>query len=346
MADKNRRFVVFGVLALTICIFFFIRAFLHIQPKHVRLRASAGSMQGKRFEILTALTQIALSEDIAIQAQPTQGSQETVNQIDANKLDVGLIQGDIPLMDNVRIVAIFGEEQLHLLVKRPLAEEIKQHGLVALRRHTINLSEEKSGTRMLALDVLKHCDLDYDKDYTAGHHRYKDLLILSPRHLCDAIFTVSLIKSPVAERLISECDYELVNIPFGDAIHKADIASMPTTIPAQSYGARQPKEIKTIGTPLYFVASSKTSSDAVARLARGVFSSNFSQRTKLPVLDVEHTLNSNLSLHEGVHEYYNGTKLVLGYTKDQFISILFGSLGLVLGIVSLWMGAKKQQAAP
>src|SRR5262245_28753781 len=88
------------------------------------LTLTAGSQSGLRHQMGLALTKEAGPYGLDFELVATAGSEEALEQVDAGKIDVALVQGGLAARHraNVRQVAALHVEPLHLLVKQELAD--------------------------------------------------------------------------------------------------------------------------------------------------------------------------------------------------------------------------------
>jgi TRAP-type uncharacterized transport system substrate-binding protein len=342
--------------------------FSQIRPSWYRLTISGGSSEGLRSQIAERLAEEARSRQLNLRLVPTAGSRETLDLIDARKLDVALVQGglDPTHHPHVRQVAALHIEPLHLLVKpalRPLVGE----SLRAIRGKTVNLGPAGSGTHDLALDVLRFAGLEPKRadgtgDYIVATLTYRDLLdSTNTAELPDVVFTVSALPSPVVRTLVARHHYHLVELPFGeafalDALNRRNLGTpelvgadssdvtklqiQSTAIPAFTYGVEPPvppMELQSFGPRLLLVAHEAVASQAVRRLLETVFSPRFAQLTKPPLDATNLSGSPEYPLHDGTLEYIEFNKpLVAGDVIDLLekgTSLIGGVLG---GAFFLW----------
>jgi TRAP-type uncharacterized transport system substrate-binding protein len=340
----------------------------HIRPASFRLTISGGSSEGLRSHIAERLADEARSRKLILRVVPTVGSRETLDLLEARKLDLALVQGglDVTRHPHVRQVAALHIEPLHLLVKpsvRPLVVE----SLKAIRGMTVNLGPVGSGTHELALDVLRFAGLepkraDGSGDYAVARLSYRDLLdSMDAAKLPDVIFTVSALPSPIVRTLVARHHYQLVELRFGeafalDALNRRNAATPElvgadssevtklqihtTSIPAFTYGVEPPSppmELHSFGPRLLLVAHQDVSSEAVRRVLETVFSPQFAQLTKPPLDSTALSGSPEYPFHEGTEEYVEFNKpLVAGDVIDLMekgTSLVGGVLG---GAFFLW----------
>src|SRR5262249_20340880 len=204
------------------------------------LQISAGSKDGKRYEVAKTLVGVAHDKGLKIaDPLPTEGSIKTIKLVAEGKLDLGLIQGGLLkyLEDQdlrqvlganfveraelwkIRQIDTLDVEPLHLLFKPSIVNEgIKEIENLRGKRKVLNLGEKGSGTQLLAFQVLKLVRLFPNKDYFEKNLSYQEIRTLAYDELPDVVFTVSLLRSPVAQYLIENYGYELIEMPYGKSL--------------------------------------------------------------------------------------------------------------------------------
>jgi TRAP-type uncharacterized transport system substrate-binding protein len=293
-----------GLVAIGTALFF---ALYQPRERPIRLRMTAGQVEGTRHRIAEELAREAVRRNLVVDLRPTAGSQEALSELQAGRVDVALIQGGLETGDGpvLRQLAALHVEPLHLLVK----EEI--HGgadrnLAALRGKVIDLGEPGSGTRVLSREVLLFSGLRSDRDFVVSDLGYAELERVTDRsRLPDAVFTVSTLPSPIVRHLVKKHAYRLVPLPFLEAFTLAalDREEAPrgpgasevridrrhvydATIPAFVYEIDPgvpPVPIHTLGTRLLLVARRDMSAGTVGRLLDVVFKSPFAQVIQPPL---------------------------------------------------------------
>lgn len=323
-----------------------------------RIKLTAGSAQSMRHQFALALEAEARSKaaralDLEISVVTTAGSEDSLDQLDDpspnRKLDVALVQGglDFAKRENVRQVAAFNVEPLHLLV-RPELKAPLETSLKNLRNKKVNLSAPKSGTNELARDVLAFAGLkNADKDFQVSTLSYQEIMkIEEPEFLPDAIFLVSSPPAPVAQHLISKWSYKLVELPFAEAFALRATRGLggsgpidhtrvyPTTIPPYSYGidpATPERELTTFGTRLLMVAHKDVDPSVIDRLLTMTFDGKFAYLPH-PPLDMKLLrLNPELELHAGTAEYLKRKEPLPAGDVIDFLEKTTSLAGAIIG---------------
>ncbi len=353
-ALRDSLLAVLGLAALATAV-----ALLFHTPQATRtsLTLTAGSRSGLRHQIALALANEAQPYGLNFEVIATAGSENALEQVNARKIDVALVQGGLEVSNrpHVRQVAALHVEPLHLLVKPEVAEEVKKSGLVALRGKTINLSSRGSGTHTLSRELLKFVGLSSGeeggpRDYTASHIGYGELLKQAADELPDALFTVSSLPSPVASALVERHGYRLVALPYGDAFSLSAVGQLgenaapsggvdkrrvyDTVIPAYTYSvsrAEPPQPVPTLGTRLLVVAHEDVPAAAVEQMLDAVFRTAFVQVAR-PALELSLLdLAPEFPAHPGNERFRERNKPLIA---SEMVDYLEKSLAIVATVLS------------
>jgi TRAP-type uncharacterized transport system substrate-binding protein len=298
-----------GVLLLTGLTLYCLRGTLF--PKRYSLSITPGSPKTRRTKVALSLAEELQTSRVHLRVLATVGSEEALGKVNRRQLDLALIQGGLSArgLDNVRQVAAFYTEPLHLLVKKDLEPAVTKD-LAAVKGKRINLSQHGSGTYLLSRAVLEFAGLKVSDDgahwdyipTTLGKNelviRCEKLLAACPgqrpglvKQLPDAIFLVESMPSDVAQVLVRAADYRLVALSFAEAFSLAEVddAGVATTqlepgfikpiqIPPYLYQvtpAVPARGCHTLGTSLLLVAHKDVSEDAVYQMVKTIYESHF-----------------------------------------------------------------------
>lgn len=272
------------------------------------IRISAGDTLGRRTEVAEALRIEAQQRGLQVEIVPAAGSEDAMERVERGELDAALVQGGLEAGPGVREVAALALEPLHLLVREELLRDAGAgHPLEALRGRRVNLAPPGSGTRALALDVLRLVHLEPSHDFHETQLEYRELETLPAERLPDAVFTVSALPSPLAAFLVDHRGYRLLPLPYADAIALRDVAVSRGTIPAFAYGASPAApeaDLPTLATRMLLVAHRDTPEDVVRRLLESIASDDFGARAHLPRGELVTLLaQPELELHAGTVEW-------------------------------------------
>ena len=335
--------------------------------RSVRLTITAGSASGLRHTIAESLIGFTEARRVDLSCEPTSGSRDALDKVDAGIIDMALTQGGLAdsLYPHIRQVAVLHVEPLHLLVKPPVddGEPEDHYTLADLSERigtgqlpAINLSAQGSGTNALANDVLAFFGLEEGKDYQPTYLSYSQLMNpqLADEELPDAAFMVSSLPSPVAKYLIVAKGYRPVELPMADAFRidwtpsvgggaRREVVRQrieEATIPAFTYQVSPPvpkQGLNTLGTRLQLVAHEDTSPEAVERVIEAVYESSFATVSD-PVLSVKLLQNSaEYELHEGAASYLQKKTPIITEQAVELTEQLLAILGTVCGgLLFVW----------
>jgi TRAP-type uncharacterized transport system substrate-binding protein len=336
----------------------------------LKLTISGGNVCPLRSEMAQKICGEVRNEGIELSPVKDTNSESILADIDARRIDVGLVLGGVPTSQhrNVRQVATLGVEPLHLLVRGQLARE---HGasLEMLRGRRISLGERGSNGALLAESFLQFVGLaistpeargDLEAIYTREADAIEQLqtwkraappvrAVLAER-LPDAFFLVDSLPSPLVDELVQRAGYVLVPLPYATALHlnkRRDAAHVPgaldsnriepTVIPAFTYGvspAMPAADCPTFGLRLLLVAHRKVPAKAVLRLLRAL-DKGLAEQYHVN-LDAVGTTN-DYPVHPGAAAFAKDRKpLTLGQMLEpltNFLSVLGAGAA---GALALW----------
>lgn len=317
------------------------------------LRITGGNVDGRRHRLAEVLAREASRQSLRLEVTPTGGSEEALDRVEGGSLDLALVQGglDTGRRVHIREVAPLQIEPLHLLVKAEIAGAIREH-LGNLRGRTIDDGVRGSGTRVLARRVLDHLGIEF----VPREWSYAELLAAEDREaMPDAVFLVSSLPSKVAQHLINHHRYEVVSVPFYEALliglreaaadrdgtSRPSIFAYDATIPAFTYGD-PPEPIRTIGTRLLLVARDSVDPDAVARLVETIFSPPFNNAVYPPLDRKLLDEPPELPWHEGTIQYLQRRPM----SEEEAIELMNNQLGIAGAAVTvaffLWQWLKRR----
>ncbi|MBO0720186.1 MAG: hypothetical protein J2P41_05155 [Blastocatellia bacterium] len=333
--------LIFLLLVIIVSVAIVISLILPLVSAPPELKISGGARRGKRNDIAQTLAAVARSKGLNIADPiPTEGSEKTIKLVAKGRstpdgLDLGLIQGGMlkylenpqrgPATDEnsvgtqdiskIRQIDALDTEALHLLFKPSLKNEgIEQIEDLKGRRKILNLSEKGSGTEILSREVLKLAGFS-EQDYVETNHSYDQLMSYKKTgdakadkrtydDLPDAVFIVSLLRSPVAQYLIDTFQYRLIPIPYAKALSIDNAGIKGMEIDKHVYGSSQKEKIETIGTTLLLIANESVADDDVVKLLEITKGADFNTRV-------------NRSIPEQIPEYRFHSGVLKYATKDD-----------------------------
>jgi TRAP transporter TAXI family solute receptor len=317
-------------------------------PRLATLKMTAGDASGLRHKLALELAKEASRHGMTIDVQPTLGSEAALEGLKNGEFDLAFVQGGLSTENilHVRQLTAMHIEPLHLLVRAELGEQIAQIGIRALAGREVNVGPVGSGTQVLASEVLKFAGLDPSTDAASNTYRpaslsYCDLMNRAADGLPDAIFTVSSLPSPQADFLIETCEYQLVPLPFGEALALEAFLQFgdqvangtidkrhlfETRIPAFTYSvnrAEPPEPVATIGTRLLLAANERVPNEVVHGILEVLYNANFALAERPPLDATLLDLPSEFPLHPGSLQYRTRNKpLIAGDAIDYWEKVL------------------------
>ena len=318
-----------------------------------------------RYAFLKAVVEEAKFRGIEYELIPTNGTEETVKMISDEKIDFGLTTGGIEVSKTIhphaREVMPLYVERLHLLVKNEVFAATSKN-LWALKGHTVNLDGRFTGTHIVAWELLRFAgliDTQNNMQFTPSYLAKEELLAAKDRRLLpDAIFYLGGVPSDTVQKIVSDFGYQLVGLPFQEAITLDHFKQLPptsseidgtqshlnkkfiyeTSIPPFTYGIHPPVPhamLNTFGTRLIFIARKSIDTSAVQHLIEVVLSPNISQLTSPPLKRDLLLSPFEFKPHPGVSKFLNADKHLTINDIFDFFQNVMQKWGLMLGIYLL-----------
>ena len=218
---KDHRFLfVAGMFAVTLVVvvtlWFAINTFSPLPPRTVTM--AAGAEGGAYYKYAERYREILRRSGVELQILKTAGSVDNLSRLNdsISGVSIGFLQGGTPgAQDSPQL------ESLGTVFYEPLwffcRTDIRKKGVAALRGGRISVGPEGSGTRVLALELLKRNGM--------AEKGFADLLPLpfaqaSEKLLTgeiDAALVLASWDSPVVQRLLASPQIDLMNFPRADA---------------------------------------------------------------------------------------------------------------------------------
>lgn len=275
------------------------------RPQSWTFRISAGARLSRRQDFADGLIHETVHTRVRLVNEYTEGSVETLAAVEQSRLDLGFVQGgvDVPEGSGIRQVAVLENELLHLFVSPNLTDS----SLSALKGKRINIGPLGSGTRFLVDEVMAFLGWSPGTDFIPLELSYDELLALPPMERPEAVFGVAAPNWTVGKRLVREWKYDLMPLPFGEAIALGDSALDAGRIPMAAYQAEPPvpaQPLETIGTRLVLVARENVPAEPIAHLVEAIYEGDYARRVDLKQLDVTAlTRYRQYPLHPGTIQY-------------------------------------------
>lgn len=306
-------------------------------PRDYSLKITGGNILSNRHYLAKALQEEIAHNNVALEITPTEGSQEAMEKVSQGKLDFAFIQGGLELTyPNVVHVATVAPELLHFLVRADIAD------MAGLRGKRINLGSKKGGTRIIAKQVLQFSGLEEGVDYVESNIATETLLSMRAETMPDAIVITSFVPSDIADYLIKNRDYRLLEIPFPSSLSLRLGWVADSKILAYTYSvdpAVPARDIKTVGVNLHLIANKNVEARAVFKVLETLFSPDLEVRLKIKIDEKNILTSAGFPLAEGTKKYMDrNNPFFSNETLDQ-VKALFGlvlSVGSTLLVILKW----------
>lgn len=300
-----------------------------ILPRTYHLKISGGDLLSNRHFLARSLQSEATDHGVSLQVIPAQGSQEALALLDQGQLDLAFVQGGLDAeYANVTHVATVATELLHFLV-RPGIQDITD-----LRGKRVNLGSKKGGTRVIAKQVLDFSGLVEGVDYVESNLSSEELVALPERKMPEAIVVTSFAPSDVADYLVKQKGYQLLEIPFPRSLSLRLGWVADSQISAYMYKVKPAvpaKDIRTIGVNLHLVAHKDTDPRAVFKVLETLYSPAMGARLRMAIDESRITVPSGYPMAQGTSLYLERNNPLLSSATLDKIKALFG---LVLSVAS------------
>lgn len=300
-----------------------------IIPRTYNLRITGGDVLSNRHFLARSLQAEALPRGVGLQVVPVHGSKEALEDLETGKLDLAFIQGGLGSdYANVQHVATVSPELLHVLVRPGIST------IADLKGKRINLGSKLAGTRVIARPILEFSGLTEGEDYTESNFSPEELVAMAVKNLPEVVILTSFAPSDVADFLIKERDYTLLEMPFPKSLALRLGWVAQSRITSYMYKVSPPvppKDIETIGVHLHLVARKDLDPRAVSKVLEVLYSPGVEQRTRIRLEEKDLTIPSGFPLSKGSEMFLQRNNPLLSTATLDRVKALFG---LVLSVAS------------
>ena len=318
-----------------------------VLPRAYSLKITGGDILGNRHYLAGALRDEVLPDGVSLDVLPTNGSLEALGLVSEGKLDFALIQGGLKLpFENVVHVANLAPELLHFLVRPDIKD------IAGLRGMRINLGSKKGGTRVIAKQLLEFSGLQDGIDYVETNLGTEDLLELRKDRVPDVVVITSFAPSNVADYVVKQYGYSLLEIPFPSALALRQGWVADTKVMAYMYSVQPPvppRDVKTVGVNLQLVANAKLDPRAVFKVLEGVYSRDLQMRLKMKFDEDNILESSSYPLSSGTRLFMDRKNPFLSQATLKKVESLFGlilSVASTLIVVFKWFKGAPPETIP
>jgi len=277
-----------------------------------------------------------------VDVRTTQGSVENMHLLESGEADLAVVQSDTTAAADACLIASLFDEELHVLVARAIADEVRS--VLDLSGRRVSLGGLQSGTRQVAMRVLRHLDVTVGEDLAMSP---TDAVTALTSGDIDALFLLTAVPSPTVGHLARADAIRFATL--GDPQvegNRADALALvyprlhATVIPQSTYGHLPLRPTLTVGVTAELMCARDLDSDVVGRITRAVFDARV-DRVDLPeeataVVGRIHERyvrgGGSVPYHPGAAAYYERFEppFIVEYAESI-------SLGLTL-LVGAWSG--------
>lgn len=318
-----------------------------VLPRTYSLTITGGDILGNRHYLAGALRDEILQDGVRLDVLPTDGSQDALTQVSQGKVDFALIQGGLELpFPNVSHVANLAPELLHFLVRPDIKD------IAGLRGMRINLGSKKGGTRVIAKQLLAFSGMRDGVDYVETNFGTEDLLAMRKDRIPDVIVITSFAPSNVADYIVRQFGYSLLEIPFPSALALRQGWVADTRVMAYMYSVQPPvppRDVKTVGVNLQLVANSRLDPRAVFKVLEGVYSADLQMHLKMKFDESQILESSSYPLSSGTRMFMDRKNPFLSQATLKKVEAMFGlilSVASTLIVVFKWFRGAPPVVAP
>jgi TRAP-type uncharacterized transport system substrate-binding protein len=324
---QSRRYVrvTLGVLVIGALVAVAARSIYGLLPRHYTLTISGGDIVTNRHYLARILQKEAPKQGVTLIVQPREGTLSVLQGVSDGKIDLALIQGGLDtVFPHVEHVATIGVEMVHLLVKHGI------HGMNDLRGKSVNLGPKDSGEREVGVTITQFAGYAENVDYVEENFTAEQLLALPPDRMPDAIFVISSVPSYLAELLVRNRGYDVVEIPFPEALALRHGWAADGRILSYTYNLAPPvpaQTIQTVAVNLHLVANSRVNPAAIEKVLEVLYSPSVANTLRQPIDEAKIAVSSGYPISAGMTAYVNRNESV--FTLETW-NKLAGMFGLVM----------------
>ncbi len=312
------------------------------------LTLATGEKNGEYYAFGQALAQVVARHypQIQIEVLATEGSQENLELLEANKVQLAILQRDAPLTPSTKAISLLFPEIFHLIASQKSGIE----KVSALKGKKIALMPQGSGSYALFWPLSQHYGLretDFQTVNLPPEQAHAALL----QGRVDALFRVIALGNPAVSKLLQNSQTQLVPIDQGAALQLFQPTLEASQIPKGTYNGAIPIPVEDL--PVVAVrAMLVTNQDVDQGIIYGITRLLFEARNELikenpqaAMIEQPDSLRSlGLSFHSGAEAYYNQDKpsFIVEYAEPMGLLLTISVL-CVSGIWQLRMRLQGQQ---
>ena len=196
-------------ILLTIGLFYFTSTFVQPSPKK-EITIASGSKTGNYYKTALKYKEALEKQQVKVNILNTAGSIENIKLLEEGKADIGFIQNGTITNDesqNIKSLASIYYEPLWVFYKN---EGFQADYIIQFFSKKLSIGVEGSGTRDLALDILKDNGIDNSNSTILNYSNEKAKNELLAGNI-DAMFIVSSHNSNIVKELLESPDVNILS---------------------------------------------------------------------------------------------------------------------------------------
>jgi len=304
-------------------------------------------------EFVAGLIEVGKKKQVGLKLRSveSEGSVQNMRMLEQGEVDFALVQEGVPFADNVRVVSAIYSDTVHILIR----QDTNIQSVADFRNHKVSLGMKSSGTRVVAMNLLKHYAVAEDE---------LDEHILEPREAVkslvagkiDAMVMVTAMRAPMIKEALATG--KVTHLSLGTAGEPSGIAQgicsrfphlKPSVIPRHAYGIGKQGEaalptqpVSVLVVPSLLVCRDDTPNTAVNTVTRALFANRHTLAQRMPAaMDIREPKDINdlsYPVHEGAEEYYRRKDPGFLVVYAEVIALLLSG---VIAVVGLFTGVRK-----
>lgn len=338
---KIRRGIAFALLgAILMGAGYFVYQMI---PRHYTLSITGGEILGNRHFVAKMLQETADDAGVTLRIKPTRGTFEGLEAVEAGTLDLALVQGGLDgHYPNIRHVATLAPELVHFLV-RPEIRSVQD-----IKGKTVNLGSKTGGTRVVAKQILDLSGLEDGVDYVETNHSVDELVAMRAERLPDVVVNVSFLPAYLADFLVKERGYRLLEMPFPSSLAMRLGWVADGRILGYMYSISPPVpagDIKVVGVNLHLIANKDVDPKAIFKVLEVLYGPTVASRLRMQFDEKNIALPSGYPLSDGTLSFMARTNPLLSAKILDHLKSLFGlTMTLMSAAIVMLRWFKGQQS--
>jgi TRAP transporter TAXI family solute receptor len=329
---KSNKFILPVALFSLILVAGFTWKLVQDKQRITYLTIATGAKTGSYYPFAEAIAQVVAQQNpqIRLKVIETQGAQENVKLLEANKAQLALWQSDAPTTPSVRAVALLYQEVFHLIV----TEQSGIGNVADLKGKRIALMTKGSGSYSSFWFLSNHYGLK-PQDFKSIAVSWPEASQAFSKGEVDAIFRVLPAGSSVVSELLQNTPGNLVPIKQAAAMKFKLPYLEASTIPEGSYKSEPTvpeTDLPSVGVRSVLVASENVAPALIHEITRILYEYQHdlvARNTLAASITPPGTEGLlSLSVHPGAQSYYDRE-------KPDFLAANVDKLGFLLSIGTL-----------